>query len=109
MNKVKEISPSELLANQFLERVKKFNANVELIKVLKSRTYSIGEASVLVREASEGNRRYFFGLNYLHVEEISNLDNPFVAFICGFVANENLGGLYAEEKNLRELRYEVGL
>ena len=85
MNKTKEISPSELLANQFLERAKKFNANVELIKVLKSRTYSIGEANVLVRASSEGDRRYFFGLNYLHVEEISNLDNPFVAFICGSV------------------------
>jgi len=33
--------------------------------------------------ASEGNRRYFFGINYLTVEEIANLDNPFVAFICG--------------------------
>jgi hypothetical protein len=81
----KDLSPSELLATQFLERAKKFNANVELIKVLKSRTYSIGEANVLVRAASEGNRRYFLGVNYLTVEEISNLENPFVAFICGSV------------------------
>ena len=85
MNKVKEISPSELLAMQFLDKAKNFNANVELIKVLKSRTYSIGEANVLVRAASEGNRRYFFGINYLTVEEISNLDNPFIAFICGSI------------------------
>ena len=27
--------------------------------------------------------RYFFGINYITVEEIANLDNPFVAFICG--------------------------
>jgi len=85
MNKEKEIRPSEKLANQFLESAKKFNANVELIKVLKSRTYRIGEANVLVRASSDGNRRYFFGLNYLTVEEISNLDNPFIAFICGSV------------------------
>jgi hypothetical protein len=79
----KKLSPSEVLALQFLEQAKEFNANVELIKVLKSRTYSIGESNVLVRAASEGNRRYFFGINYLTVEEIANLDNPFVAFICG--------------------------
>jgi hypothetical protein len=82
---MKEISPSELLAIQFLDKAKIFNANVELLKVLKSRTYSIGEASILVRAASEGNRRYFFGINYLTIEEISNLDNPFIAFICGSI------------------------
>jgi hypothetical protein len=76
-------SNSDFLANQFLEKAQRFNANIELIKVLKSRTYSIGESNVLVRAASEGNRRYFFGINYLTVEEISNLDNPFIAFICG--------------------------
>jgi hypothetical protein len=64
---------------------KQFNANVELIKVLKSRTYKIGEANVLVRAASDGNRRYFFGINYITVEEIANLENPFIAFICGSV------------------------
>jgi hypothetical protein len=80
-------SNSDLLVNQFLEQAQTFNANVELIKVLKSRTYSIGESNVLVRAASEGNRRYFFGLNYLTVEEIANIDNPFVAFICGSLNN----------------------
>ena len=80
-----KISPSELLATQFLERAKEFQASVELIKVLKSRTYHIGEANVLVRTSSEGNRRYFFGINYITVEEIANLDNPFIAFICGSI------------------------
>jgi hypothetical protein len=74
---------TDILVTQFLEQAQHFNANIELIKVLKSRTYSIGESNVLVRAASEGNRRYFFGINYLTVEEISNLDNPFIAFICG--------------------------
>src|SRR4030042_5294565 len=81
----KQLSPSYLLASQFLEKAKEFQANVELIKVLKSRTYHIGEANVLVRASSEGNRRYFFGINYITVEEIANLNNPFVAFICGSV------------------------
>lgn len=85
MNTANKISPSDLLAMQFLEHAKQFNANSELIKVLKSITYSIGEANVLVRAASEGNRRYFFGLNYLTVEEIANLDNPFISFICGSI------------------------
>lgn len=81
----KKISPSDLLAKSFLEMAKHFNANVELIKVLKSRTYKIGEANVLVRASSDGNRRYFFGINYITVEEIANLENPFIAFICGSV------------------------
>lgn len=81
----KKLSPSELLAFQFLERAKNLQTNVELIKVLKSRTYHIGDANVLVRASSEGNRRYFFGINYITVEEIANLDNPFIAFICGSV------------------------
>lgn len=81
----KKISPSDFLAKSFLEMAKHFNANVELIKVLKSRTYKIGEANVLVRASSDGNRRYFFGINYITVEEIANLENPFIAFICGSV------------------------
>lgn len=81
----KKLQPSDLLTAEFLQKAKEFNANVELIKVLKSKTYRIGEANVLVRASSEGNRRYFFGINYITVEEIANLDNPFVAFICGAV------------------------
>lgn len=81
----KKLSPSDVLAAHFLERAKEFNASVELIKVLKSRTYKIGEANVLVRASSDGNRRYFFGINYITIEEIANLENPFIAFICGSV------------------------
>src|SRR4030042_4109226 len=82
---VRQLSPSDLLTMEFLKKAKEFNANVELIKVLKSRTYKVGEANVLVRAASEGNRRYFFGINYITVEEMANIDNPFIAFICGSV------------------------
>lgn len=81
----KTSSPSELLAIEFLENAKKFNADVELIKVLKSRTYKIGDANVLVRAASKGKKSYFFGINYLTIEEINNLENPFIAFICGSI------------------------
>lgn len=81
----RKISPSDLLSFQFLERAKELEASVELIKVLKSRTFQIGKSNVLVRASSEGNRRYFFGINYITVEEIANLQNPFVAFICGSI------------------------
>src|ERR1700678_1855265 len=80
-----KFGPSDSLVAQFLDSAKKFNTSIELIKVLRSRTYRIGESNVLVRASSDGNRRYFFGLNYITVEEIANLDNPFVAFICGSV------------------------
>jgi hypothetical protein len=83
--KNKVLSNTDKLLVNFLDRAKEFQTDVELIKVLKSRTYHIGEANVLVRAASEGNRRYFFGINYLTIEEIANLDNPFIAFICGSI------------------------
>src|ERR671938_518893 len=79
-------SDAESLANKFLQLAKEFQANVELIKVLKSRTYKIAEANVLIRAATEGkNGKYFYGLNYLTAEEMNNLDNPFIAFICGSI------------------------
>jgi len=84
MNNAK--SNADSLANEFLQLAKEFQANVELIKVLKSRTYKIAGANVLVRAATLGkDGMYFYGLNYLTAEEMNNLDNPFVAFICGSV------------------------
>jgi len=77
---------AESLAQEFLHLAQEFQANVELIKVLKSRTYKIAQANVLVRAATEGMRgTYFYGLNYQTAEEMNNLDNPFIAFICGSV------------------------
>lgn len=81
----KTITPSEKLVMDFLSKAKDFQSQYELIKVLRSRTYRIANANVLIRAASEGNRRYFFGLNYLCAEEMANIENPFVAFICGNV------------------------
>lgn len=79
-------SAAESLADEFLQVAKQFQANIEPIKVLKSRTYKIAEANVLVRAATEGKKgNYFFGLNYLTAEEMNNLDNPFIAFVCGSV------------------------
>ncbi len=79
-------SVAESLANEFLQVAKQFQANVEPIKVLKSRTYKIAEANVLVRAATESKKgTFFYGLNYLTAEEMNNLDNPFIAFICGSV------------------------
>lgn len=68
---------------EFLEKAKSLNFDVEPVKILRSNTFQIGNAVVLVRAASNIGRRFFFGLNYIHAEEIYNLDNSFVAFICG--------------------------
>ncbi len=82
---INKLSTSEWLASQFLEKASLRQTNIELIKVLKSRIYKIGESNVLIRASSEGNRNYFFGINYLTIKEIANLDNPFIAFICGSI------------------------
>ncbi|MFN2598945.1 MAG: hypothetical protein ABR563_17375 [Pyrinomonadaceae bacterium] len=76
---------TELLAQAFLQRVRDLHADIEPLKVLKARAYRIGTAHVLIRAASEGHKRYFFGLNYITAEEVANLDNAFFAFICGSV------------------------
>ena len=39
-----------------------------------------------MRAATEGkNGKFFFGLNFLTAEEMNNLENPFIAFVCGSV------------------------
>jgi hypothetical protein len=82
----KPLSKSEMLASQFLDHARSLSTEVELIRVLKSRTYRVGCANVLIRAAIEtGNHRFFYGINYLHIEELANLNNPFIAFICGSV------------------------
>lgn len=82
---MKNKSKTDILVDEFLEHAVSLKTNIELIRVLKARVYQISEANVLVRAASEGNRRYFFGINYITIEEIANLDNPFIAFICGSI------------------------
>lgn len=82
---MKRKTETERLAEEFLRKAKLFQANVEPIKVLKARVYQIADANVLVRAASDGNSKYFFGIDYITIEEIANLDNPFIAFICGSI------------------------
>ena len=77
---------TDILVSQFLEKAESLCTEVELIRVLKSRTYKIGDANVLIRASMEGKTgKYFFGLNYITAEELANLDNPFIAFVCGSV------------------------
>lgn len=76
-------SYTEKLAQEFLESASKLQNNIEPIRVLKARVYRIGYSNVLIRIASEGNRNYFFGINYITIEEMANLQNPYIAFICG--------------------------
>ena len=80
-------SATDLLVQAFLEHAKDLRVSIEPIRVLKARTYSVAESNVLIRAAStlSKNGRWFFGLNYIHAEEVANLDNPFYAFICGSV------------------------
>lgn len=102
----KKLSPTELLVDKFLHKAKEFQTNVELIKVLKSRTYKIAEANVLIRAASEGDRRYFFGLNYITAEEMANLDNPFIAFICGSLDRTIIMPAQILFKNLPQISHD---
>lgn len=77
---------TDKLAEEFIERTKLLPTHIEPIKILKARVYQIAEANVLIRAASTStNGRYFFGINYITIEEIANLDNPFIAFICGSI------------------------
>jgi len=71
------------LVEKFLQKAEGQGIEVNPIRVLRTNTYSVGSANVLVRTASDLGHRYFFGLNYINAEEVYNLDNSFVAFICG--------------------------
>lgn len=71
-----------------LEKIKELSPEVEPVKVLKSRVYKIRDNHILIRAASLSARdKYFYGINYLTIEEMANLDNPFVVFICGSIEN----------------------
>lgn len=75
-----------LMLEGFLGQAKKRFGNIEPLRVLRARVYQIGEANVLVRAATMlTTHKYFFGINYVTLEEIANLDNPFIAFICGSI------------------------
>lgn len=76
-------SNTDILAQDFIKKAGAVNSELRPTKVLKARVYQFANSNVLIRAASEGNRRYSFGINYITVEEMANLDNPFIAFVCG--------------------------
>ncbi len=83
---MKRKRPSDLLADQFLEKARDLKVEIEPIRVLRARVYQIAKSNVLIRAASNlGRKKHFFGINYIHIEEVANLDNPFFAFICGHI------------------------
>ncbi|MBI4732086.1 MAG: hypothetical protein HY781_08180 [Chloroflexi bacterium] len=57
-------SPTEVLADEFIERLRKLAPDIDPIKVLRARAYKIPNANFLIRAATLAkNGRYFFGLN----------------------------------------------
>lgn len=109
MNRPEYISPTEILVNKFLETANKFNSNIDLVQVLKARVYKICYANVLIRAASRptnNGRKFFFGLNYITVEEMANLDNPYIAFICGDIKNIIILPADILFKNLHEISHD---
>lgn len=79
---------TESLADEFIEKLRGMAPDVNPIKVLRARAYKIPNANFLIRASNLGrNGKYFFGLNYITAEEIANLENSFIIFICG--SNEN--------------------
>ena len=82
------LTPTDLLCEEFLKNLRLISHTVEPIRILRARAYKVMESNVLIRSSLLGkNNRYFFGLNYIHVEEMANFDNPFIAFICGSAEN----------------------
>lgn len=77
------MKPQKELIEKFLSKAETSGIKVDPVRVLRTNTYSVGSANVLVRTASDLGKRYFFGLNYINAEEVYNLDNSFIAFICG--------------------------
>jgi len=77
---------AEDLLNDFLQHVRALGGDVEPVKVLRSNTYRVGNSHVLARVAADTGK-YFFRLNYINAEEAANLDNPFIAFVCGDVGS----------------------
>ena len=74
------------LLESFLAEAKKVAGDIEPIRVLRCHAFRIKNANVLVRVAADTGK-YFFGLNYINAEEVANLENSFIAFVCGSVDN----------------------
>lgn len=77
---------SRKLIEDFLAEARKQTGDVEPIRVLRCNAFRIKDAHVLVRVAADTGK-FFFGLNYINAEEVANLDNAYIAFVCGAVEN----------------------
>jgi hypothetical protein len=101
------------LKSEFPEHSAKVGGDVQPIKVLRADAYQINKVNILLRAASDLGRRYFFGLNYINAEEIANLDNSFIAFICGrldqvvFMPTEVLINLLPKISHDRNGEYKI--
>jgi hypothetical protein len=74
------------LLQDFLAEARKQAGDVEPIRVLRCNAFRVKDANVLVRVAADTGK-FFFGLNYINAEEVANLDNAYIAFVCGSVDN----------------------
>src|SRR4030081_685234 len=83
---MKHSKDADHLMDDFLRHSGPLGGDGEPVKVLRSNTYRIGNSHVLARVAADTGK-YFFGLNYISAEEVANLDNSFVTFVCGDVGS----------------------
>ena len=113
---IKKMQRTDLLLKEFLSQAKRLHANIEPVRILRARVFHIAEANVLVRAAIQlTNQRYFFGINYITLEEMANLDNPFIAFICGsieqciFIPAQLLFNYLSEISHDRNGEYKINI
>jgi len=103
----------KVLIDKFLQKAESQGIEANPVRVLRTNTYSLDNANVLIRTASCSGNKYFFGLNYINAEEVYNLDNSFVAFICGnidqivFVPTEVLVSLLPQISHDRNGEYKI--
>jgi hypothetical protein len=93
------------LLSDFLQHARALGGDVQPVKVLRSNTYRIGNSHVLARVAAD-TEKYFFGLNYINAEEVANLDNSFVAFVCGDVGSSVIMPMSELMKLLPQISYD---
>ena len=77
--------PYEVIQARFLEKAEQMCERPT--KAFGLTAYKIRKAHVLLRVSSklDSSRPYFFGLKYTDIEELLNLEHPFVALVCGDV------------------------
>jgi hypothetical protein len=93
------------LLDGFLVEARKIAGDIEPIRVLRCHAFRIKNANVLVRVAADTGK-YFFGLNYINAEEVANLDNSYIAFVCGSVDKTLLIPMQMFAKLLPELSHD---